>query len=178
MELEILQYIQNIHNVILDHIMVGATYSGSLGAIWILLAIFFILTKKYRLCGITMIISLIMCFLVGNVLLKNIIARSRPCWIDSSVALLIKNPTDYSFPSGHTLASFASAMTIFLYHKKEGIIALIWASLIGFSRLYLFVHYPTDVLGSILLGIAISIIVTLMVKKQINIKLNKVCKIS
>lgn len=173
MELNILYFLQSIHNAILDQIMVGITYTGNVGVIWILLATVFIISKKYRLCGITILISILLANLLGNIILKNIFLRPRPSWVDTSVLLLIKNPSDYSFPSGHTLTSFASAMTVLFYHKKEGIAALIWAGLIGFSRLYLFVHYPTDVITSILLGIGIAAFTTLLVRKQVKLVFDK-----
>ena len=111
-------------------------------------------------------------------MIKNIVARERPCWIDNTVNLLIANPKDFSFPSGHTLASFEAAVTIFLFNKKVGIPAIILAALIGFSRLYLFVHFPTDVLGGIILGtvIAVSVyfagnkIIDKWKKKKVNSK--------
>ena len=87
-----------------------------------------------------------------NLVLKPLAARPRPCWIDEQVKLLVAAPKDYSFPSGHSAASFAAAVSIFVMHKKEGAAALILACLIAFSRLYLFVHFPTDVLAGIAVG--------------------------
>ena len=104
-----------------------------------------------------MLLSMITGLILGNGILKNLIARSRPCWIDTNILLLIPNPDDFSFPSGHTLASFESAIMIFLHNKRWGTVALIIATLISFSRLYLFVHFPTDVLGAILLALVISV---------------------
>lgn len=166
MELDILYEIQKFHNPILDPIMIGFSYIGEFGTIWIIIAIVFILTKKYRLCGITMLVAMILSALAGNFVLKNIIARSRPSWIDHSIILLIENPVDYSFPSGHTMNSFTSAMTVFMYHKKPGILAFTLASFIAFSRLYLFVHYPSDVFAGIALGVAISIFTVLVVNNS------------
>jgi len=156
MEFDFLYFLQTLHTPFLDKLMVLITHTGDGGFIWILVAFGFTLSKKYRKCGIAMFLTLIVCLLVGNVLLKNIIARARPCWIDQSIALLIDNPKDFSFPSGHTLAAFGAATTAFLIHKREGLILLIWACLIAFSRLYLFVHYPSDVLASVILGVLIA----------------------
>ena len=97
-------------------------------------------------------VALLLGFLTGNLLLKNCIARTRPFLWDPTISLLIEKPSDYSFPSGHTLASFECAVAIFRYHRKWGIAALVFAVLIAFSRLYLQVHYPTDVLGGAMLG--------------------------
>lgn len=157
MEFEILYAINNLHNPILDKIMVAITTLGDAGIFWIILAIVLIFIKKTRRCGILMLLSMVAGLIVGNGVLKNVIARSRPCWINPNIPLLIPNPDDFSFPSGHTLASFESAIMIFLHNKRWGAVALIIATLISFSRLYLFVHFPTDVLGAILLAVVISI---------------------
>lgn len=157
MEFQILYAINKLHNIILDNVMVIITKLGNAGWFWIVLAVILMAYKKTRKCGILMLISLLTGLLIGNVALKNIIARQRPCWIDPNIILLIPNPTDFSFPSGHTLASFEAATMIFLHNKKYGTLALGLAILIAFSRLYLFVHFPTDILGGAILGTAISV---------------------
>jgi len=157
MEFEILYAINNIHNPVLDKIMVGITTLGNGGIFWIALSIFLMCIKKTRKCGFLMAISMLLGLIIGNGILKNIIARQRPCWIDNSIPLLVPNPHDFSFPSGHTLASFEAAIMIFLHNKKWGSISLVLAILIAFSRLYLFVHFPTDILGGIVLAAIISI---------------------
>lgn len=159
MEFEILYAINKLHNPILDKIMIGITSLGNAGLIWIAIAIFLIFIKKTRKCGILMLISLVSGLILGNGILKNLIGRDRPCWLDPNIPLLIPNPLDYSFPSGHTLASFEAAVMIFLHNKKFGVISLILACLIAFSRMYLFVHFPTDILGGIILGTLISLAV-------------------
>ena len=90
--------------------------------------------------------------LFGELTLKNIICRLRPCNVFTDFPMLIARPTSYSFPSGHTSSSFAAALILTLRHKKVGWLAYIPAVLIAFSRIFLFVHYPTDVLAGILLG--------------------------
>ncbi len=159
MELSILYAINNIHNEILDTIMITLTNLGDNGIFWIMLAMLLLFHKKTRKCGIFMLVSMLVGLIIGNGIIKNLVARQRPCWIDETINLLILNPHDFSFPSGHTLASFEAAITIFLFNKKWGIPAIILAILIGFSRLYLFVHFPTDVLGGAILGTIIAITV-------------------
>lgn len=159
MEFNILYAINEMHNPVLDKIMVGITTLGDAGAIWIILVIILLFMKKTRKCGILMLISIALGALVGNVILKNVIARPRPCWLNPDIALLIPNPHDFSFPSGHTLASFEAAIIIFLHNKKWGSLSLVLASLIAFSRMYLFVHFPTDIIGGIVLATIISMIV-------------------
>lgn len=159
MEFEILYAINNIHNPILDKIMVAITTLGNAGILWIGIAVFLLFIKKTRKCGILMLVSMALGLILGNGILKNVIARERPCWIDTSIPLLIPNPHDFSFPSGHTLASFEAAVMIFLHNKKWGAISFILAILIAFSRMYLFVHFPTDIICGAALGALISILV-------------------
>ena len=153
MDFQILYFINEFHFEILDKIMILITHMGTKGIFWILVGVILLLFKKTRKCGLTVLIALLFSLIVGNILLKNIVARPRPCWIDETINMLIAVPKDYSFPSGHTFASFAAAVSVFLYYKKAGIAAVILAFLIGFSRLYLFVHFPTDVLSGAVLGI-------------------------
>ncbi len=141
-----------------DWLMPIVTSLGNAGIFWILLAVVLLCFKKTRKVGITMGIALAFGFIVVNLTLKPLVARVRPYVFDSTITLLISPETDFSFPSGHTLASFEGAVSIFLYNKKFGIAAILLASLIAFSRLYLMVHYPMDVLAGILLGSAIAIV--------------------
>jgi len=142
---------------VLDKIMVFITWLGNIGWIWIAAALLFILFKKHRELGIIMILSLLLALLVGNALMKPLFQRERPFINAPQINLLISAPADYSFPSGHAFSSFAAATVIWLYKKRWGIYAVTLAALISFSRLYLYVHYPTDVLAGIILGICAAI---------------------
>ena len=164
MELQILHWFESLHNGLLDPFMVCITKLGDKGLFWILLAAALICTKKYRRAGVTMALALIFSVIFCNGLMKNIVARPRPFWVDPTFNLLVKAPTDYSFPSGHTSASFASALALLMWHKREGICAVVLASLIALSRLYLTVHYPTDVLVSLVLGSLYGIIAFLVIR--------------
>lgn len=153
MEFSILYALQNIHTEWMDRIMVFFTKLGSGGMTWMIIAAFMLIWKKTRMCGIASLTALNIMFLTCNLFLKNAVKRMRPCWIDTTVELLIPAPRDYSFPSGHTFAAFTVAYCIYYYHRKAGIMAFVLAGIIGFSRLYLFVHFPTDVLAGMILGI-------------------------
>ena len=143
---------------ILDILMPIISYIGNSGMIWIAISLALIISKKHRKTGIEMAISLILCLLIGNLTLKPLVARIRPCDINTQVQLLIPRPHDFSFPSGHTMSSFASA-TIILHEYKNmsGILSIVIAFFISFSRLYLYVHYPSDVLAGALIGLAIAV---------------------
>lgn len=145
--------------VFLDFLMPKITFLGNFGIIWLLAATALCMTKRYRKKGFFLFAGLLIGLLIGNLLLKNLVARPRPCWIDPSVSLLIAVPRDFSFPSGHTLASAISATVLTLTDRRFAIPAIPLALLIGFSRLYLFVHFPSDVFFSLFLGVAIGVLV-------------------
>lgn len=131
---------------------------GNGGLIFIIIAIILVLNKKTRKIGLTVALSLILGLIFGNLIMKPMFARIRPYDINTNIILLVERLKDYSFPSGHTLAAFEFATSIFLYNKKFGTFALIFAFIMAFSRLYLYVHFPTDVLGGLVLGVIFAFI--------------------
>ena len=153
MEIKILDLIQRIRTPIGDYVMCFITNLGNAGMIWILFAVVLLLLPRTRKSGAVMIMALILGVILCNGILKNVFARARPCDVNTAVQLLVPRPDDYSFPSGHTAASFAAVSALFFAgEKKIWKPALMLAVLIAFSRLYLYVHYPTDILGGILVG--------------------------
>lgn len=144
---------QYLANDFLNLLIPRVSSLGDAGLIWIVLSVLLLLFPKTRKAGLASGIALLFMLVTGNMILKPLVARLRPFAVNTAVELLIPPPTDFSFPSGHTYASFASASAIFRNSRRIGIPALILAFLIAFSRLYLYVHYPTDVLFGILLGI-------------------------
>jgi len=170
-DLPILEWIaENLRCAFLDAVMPAVTVLGDSGIFWILLAIMLVCVPKYRKIGLTMGAAMLIGLLVCNITLKPLIARPRPydyqlTNFGKQIELLIPTLRDYSFPSGHTLASFESAIVLLIQNKKLGIPALILASLIAFSRLYLYVHYPTDVLFSVALGVGIAFFGNWLMKK-------------
>ena len=149
----------NLSCGVLDMLMPKLTLLGGGGAIWLLAVAIMLCAKKYRRQGVILLAGLAAGVLVGNVCLKNLIARPRPCWLDGSVKLLIPIPTDYSFPSGHTLSSVIGATVLTKTNRRFGWAAIPLAAIIAFSRLYLFVHYPSDILAGAVLGVAIGLAV-------------------
>ena len=112
-----------------------------------------LIIPKTRKCGAAVLLSYVVFFLIGNEWLKDLITRPRPCAVDDTVMLIVKKPGSFSCPSVHAYLAFSSAMAIFHYYRKAGIGVLVFAALVGFSRMYFFVHYPTDVLFGAALGI-------------------------
>lgn len=165
------------------------TFLGDHGLIWIIIGLTFILseskggkeffksrfninTNKFFMYGILLLMSLIISFLLSDIILKNIFQRPRP-FVDYQFDLIINPPGGYSMPSGHSATSFASAFIIYKANKKWGIIAILIAIMIAFSRLYLTVHYPTDVIVGAVIGCLCSYIIYLTGEKLFNKKFLK-----
>lgn len=166
MELRFLDFLQTIHTPLLDKILAFITSLGNAGIIWIVLAVVLLILPKTRKTGIIVATALLADLVLCNLILKNLVARVRPYDVNTAIAILIKKPLDFSFPSGHTAASFAAMTALFLAKmKKAWIAALVLAVLIAFSRLYFYVHYPTDVLGGAVVGILSGIIGYAIVEK-------------
>jgi undecaprenyl-diphosphatase len=153
----VLLYIKdNMHGHIMDRAMVIITTLGNGGIIWIMIAILLMSNKKYRNIGFMALVALILSTVLGEGILKHVIQRIRPSADIPAVNLLISKPLSYSFPSGHTTSSFAVAGVLAKYFKDYALEFFSLASVIAFSRLYLYVHYPTDVLAGIVLGLICS----------------------
>lgn len=153
-ELQFLDYLQTLHNPVLDKIMVAITTLGDGGILWILLAFVLLIIPKTRKVGFVLALALVLDLAFCNLILKNVVARTRPFEYREGLELLVKRPLDYSFPSGHTAASFTSVTGLFLSRQyKLAWPALVVAILIAFSRLYIYVHFPTDILGGIGVGL-------------------------
>ena len=140
----------------LDQAMVFITSLGNAGYLWIILAFLFLFHKNYQRCGIYLTLSLFFTTYLCENLLKPMFGRIRPCHLYPNISMVIARPHSPSFPSGHTMVGFAAATVIFYFHRKLGIAAYVIAFFIAFSRLYLFVHYPTDILGGIVFGLLTS----------------------
>lgn len=143
----------------LDAVMPAVTALGNAGWFWIMIAVLMLIPKKTRKVGLMMGVALILGLAIGNGVLKNLFARVRPYDLESALVTtpIINKPHDFSFPSGHTLASFEAASVLLFARKdhfgwKVAAPALVLAFLIAFSRLYLYVHFPSDILGGMILG--------------------------
>lgn len=174
----ILNAIQCMRSGFLDTVMPIITYMGSGGAIWLAVSAVLLFFKKSRKTGSALLLSLLIGFILSTLLLKGIIARERPFNIDGAAlninSMLINPPSGrFSFPSGHSVSSFSAAAVLLSYNRKIGIPALILALLIAFSRLYLYVHFPTDVLAGAVLGTvfaAVSIFIVNKIEERLNEK--------
>ena len=169
-DLPILEWIQaNLQSGFLDKVMPIITAFGNGGIFWIACSLLLMFLPKTRRIGFGMAFALTMGLVVCNIILKPAVGRIRPYDLQETLGvtidLLIKRSHDFSFPSGHTIASFEACTVLMLGNKKLGIPATVLAILIAFSRLYLYVHYPTDVITSIVLGTAFGFIGWALAKK-------------
>lgn len=147
-----LEYISvNCKNKTFDKIMPIITMLGNLGIVWFAISSLLLLKVEYRIIGIGVILALILTTIIGEGIIKHIVKRKRP-FTYKEEELLISKPITYSFPSGHTASSFAALAVFLQMNGKLGLMVSPIATLIAFSRVYLKVHYPTDVIFGMLLG--------------------------
>ena len=162
-DLPILDWIQaNLQSGFMDKFMPFITVFGDAGIFWMIWAAVLVIFPKTRKIGLGMAFAMVMGLIVCNITLKPLVARIRPYDLQAelgvSIKLLCEAQHDFSFPSGHTIASFEAAVVLVKNSKKMGIPAMILAVLISFSRMYLYVHYPTDVIVSVILGTLFALI--------------------
>lgn len=170
-ELTVLKWFYDMHNSFLDMVLPLITHLGDAGIFWIILTIVLLIIPKTRKIGLASLIALGFDIILCNGIIKPVMVRCRPGWLMffeggpdwiRNMEMLVEFPDDYSFPSGHTAASFASAVAIFATLKGKykwwGVGALALATLIGISRLYVCVHWPSDVIIGAVIGIICGII--------------------
>lgn len=178
--MKILQFVQTIdesivlwvsshlRNEFFDFLMPIVSALGNLGILWIILGFNIILFgkgKKQKKWGFLLLVCLAVTAVVSNFFIKPVIQRMRP-FDKLFLEILIQKPHDFSFPSGHTSAAFASAIVFYMYNKKAGVFMYLFAFLMAFSRLYLLVHYPSDILIGALIGTGISWYITKIAQKK------------
>lgn len=169
-EMGFLDQLQSIRHPILDGILIFFTKLGDVGIIWILISVILLFTKKYRKMGMAGLLALMFGGLLTNLFLKEWLARERPFnYLDElrlKEVLIIKKPSEYSFPSGHTTASFATGIVLAYYFRKYRIPIISLAIIISFSRMYLYVHFLTDILGGVIVG-TISAVLSLIISEKV-----------
>lgn len=157
-EIKILEFLQNNSCKFLDIVMPYITYLCEFGLLSLILAVVFLIFPKTRKMGLTLLIAILAGYLIVNKTLKPAFERVRPYNFKPIQNMLIAKKGGYAFPSGHTLVAFETAMSIFLYKRKWGKFCFALAFAVGFSRMYLYMHYPTDVIAGAVIGVIIAYI--------------------
>ena len=165
---------ENLRTDFMDPVWKFITSLGDEGIVPIALCILFLFFKKTRKVGITAGMSLALEAILINLTIKKLVGRTRPYVVNEAIEYITKRPSDNSFPSGHTGCMFAVASVLFyMMPKKVGIPAMIVASLVGISRLYVGVHYPTDIIGGFIIGMFTGFIAKLIVEKVCEFRAKK-----
>lgn len=173
----ITEVLQRIQVPWLNSIMIFFSGIGNLGMVWIILSLVLIMRRKTRNYGIILLLVLLLTAILGEGILKNLIRRNRPFVTLMNLKLLIPPPASYSFPSGHTASSFAAFGVFYFLNLKYKYLVFLTAFLIAFSRIYLGVHYFSDIVGGIILGFGISYLICNYYKKNSDkINSNKIIK--
>lgn len=160
---------ENVRNPIINKFFIFITKLGDAGFIWIILSFILLCKKKTRKLGVMCLTALVCSFFVNNLILKNVIERKRPFEHNPELISVIEKPKDYSFPSGHTASSFSVGLLLYRHLKKQyGIVAMVLAVLITISRLYLGVHYPSDILCGMISGIFMAFFGERIVDKRVR----------
>jgi undecaprenyl-diphosphatase len=142
----------NLHHPLLDPVMLALTWAGEMGLIWYVIAFGLLFSRRWRLTGLAALAALLLADILGEFVLKEIFRRPRPFLAHPEITLLISGPASFSFPSVHALTSFTAATIFGGSLRRLAPLFFTLAILIAYSRLYFFVHYPTDVLGGAILG--------------------------
>ena len=173
-DITVMKFIQEqITNPVLDFIMPKISFMGNIGLIWMIIIIVLVCRRQTRNIGIAALAAILLGQLIGELLLKNIVCRARPFMDFPEIQMLINAPKTFSFPSGHSASSFAAALVLSRLGKTKGLAVFIIAALIAFSRLYLSVHYFTDILAGIALGLLCAFAVLKFCDKRgIPLKIN------
>lgn len=162
----ILNLIQKyMRSSVMDSLMSAITALGDYGIIWIIVSAFFLFNKRRRKYGYLLLLSLLFSYILVEFVLKDAFGRLRPFIVNEEINLLIQAPGGFSFPSGHTCTAFAAAFVIAKAEKRLTIAGYLLAFAIAFSRIYLYVHHPSDILAGAILGTAISWLLCLIFRR-------------
>ena len=156
LDFSLLNWIQgHMKTKAMDRVMLWSTRLGDGGIIWIIYAVILLISRENREVGVALFFAVTVCAVVGNFVIKPAFRRTRPCNRDETKPFLLRRrPSDSSFPSCHTMTSFAAVVAISQAGGILGMTSMVFAAMISFSRMYLFVHYPSDVLIGAIMGIA------------------------
>lgn len=164
MDVAIIKYVQtHFHNRFTDLFFPLVSRMGNAGAVWFVFAFYLGYRRQTRYIAFILFFSLALAHIISQIL-KPVIGRPRPFVAFPGRPLLIHTPGGYSCPSGHSASSFAAATVLFLYDRRLGLAVYCLALLIAFSRIFVFVHYPSDTLLGALLGVLSALFILYLYK--------------
>lgn len=169
-ERAILDALQAWHSPVLDGVVAAFTTMGNHGELWIALGIVLVCFRRTRKAGVGVLAAVVLGAVVTSLLVKPLVMRPRPCDVNAAIAMIVPRPSGSSFPSGHTTAAFAAASALWFARNPKMPAPLIAgvtvaAVLMGFSRLYCYVHYPTDVLAGAVVGTLAGLVASLVINR-------------
>ena len=165
----ILLFIQeHIRGPVLNAVMIFFTTVGNAGIVWIALSIILMFFRKHRKLGFSILVCIAAAWLVNDGVIKNIVCRPRPFTVVDGLEILVSRPSSFSFPSGHACSSFCAAFVITRFRGKKGALIYIVSALIAFSRIYVGVHYPSDIITGAIIGTMSGAIFTWIIIKHLN----------
>ena len=152
-EFAFLDYLQTLHTPLLDELMLFITTMAGRGELALIVGVALLCFKRSRKFGLAIIVAMLIGYLLGSVILKPSIARVRPCNVNLAVEMMVERPHSFSFPSGHTTLAFSAIMALYFAQCRK----VFWAAacmgaVVAFSRMYLYVHFPTDILAGVAVG--------------------------
>ena len=162
----IMEWFSGIHGTPLDAIFVGVSYSATAGIVWLALGALLV-WKAHRTDGAAMMLSVILALCICDLVLKPIVDRGRP-FDELDLDVLVSLPSTSSFPSGHAVSAFAGAVSLLIMDRRWGIAALVFAALVALSRVYICVHWPTDVIAGAVIGAAVAAIVYYTARRMVS----------
>ena len=172
MDFEILLWIRDhLHNPVTEAVFPVISFLGNAGLIWLLTAVVLLCFRRSRRAGVLVIVALAVTYVCNDLIFKQLVERPRPFLDHPELGLLIDAPSSWSFPSGHSASSFAAAAVLLWETGRPiGVAALVTAALIAFSRAFLFVHYPSDILIGSLIGFAIGSLCVLAARRLAEVR--------
>ena len=155
----------------LSALLVPLTIVGEGGIIWILISAVMLFFPRTRKIGWMALVAMLLCYLLNDKLFKVLVERPRPFFAMANLQTLIPIPLSWSFPSGHACSSFAAATIYSHGGEKRWLKAVFWALAVtmAFSRMYVGVHYPTDVLAGALVGVVGSSLIWRMLQRRYDL---------
>jgi undecaprenyl-diphosphatase len=164
-EVSFMQWMESVHSHILDVVMTSITYCATYSAIWLSICLLMLSKSACRKYVPAILVSILLAYIVCDFVLKPLVGRERP-YDAMDLEPIVAVSTSFSFPSGHTASSFAAATALYLYDRRYGIPALVFAALVGISRVYLLVHWPTDVIAGAMIGMVCALSVYAMMNRM------------